>query len=73
MEFFSSSHKDLVPGGDTHNPECHKPQIGVPKMGTWQGCDDLILARPDPSGTEDRPQSQAPVFVVHQHYLPIIS
>jgi hypothetical protein len=35
-------------GGDTHNPECHKPKIGVPKMDTWQGCDDLSLARPDP-------------------------
>ncbi len=48
MEFFPSSHEDLAPGGDTHNPECHEPQIGVPKMDTWQGCDDLSLARPDP-------------------------
>ncbi len=28
----------------------------VPKMDTWRGCDDLSLDRPDPSGTEDRPQ-----------------
>jgi hypothetical protein len=49
MEFcFSSSHKDLAPGGDTHDPKCHEPQIGVPKMDTWRGCDDLSLARPDP-------------------------
>jgi hypothetical protein len=46
--FFPSSHKDLAPGGDTQGPECHKPQIGVPKMDTWQGCDNLSLARPDP-------------------------
>ncbi len=59
--FFPSSHKDLAPGGDTHDPKCHKPQIGVPKMYTWCGCDDLGLARPDPRGTEDRLQSQAPL------------
>ncbi len=46
--FFPSPHEDLVPGEDTHGPECHKPQIGVPKMDTWQRCDDLSLARPDP-------------------------
>ncbi len=59
--FFLSSHEDLAPGGDTHDSECHEPQIGVPKMDTWRGCDDLSLARPDPWGTEDRPQSQAPL------------
>ena len=59
--FFPSPHEDLVPGEDTHGPECHKPQIGVPKMDTWQRCDDLSLARPDPWGTEDRLQSQAPL------------
>ncbi len=46
--FFPSSHKDLAPGGDTHYLECHEPQIGVPKMDTWQGCGDHSLARPDP-------------------------
>ncbi len=35
--------------------------IGVPKMDTWRGCDDISLDRPDPCGTEDRPQSQAPL------------
>ncbi len=30
---------------------------------TWQGCDDLSLARPDP-WDKDRPQSQAPTIVV---------
>ncbi len=35
--------------------------IGVPKMDTWQGCDDISLDMPDPCGTEDRPQSQAPL------------
>ena len=37
--------------------------IGVPKMDTWQGCDDLSLDRSDPWGTEDRPQSQAPLSI----------
>ncbi len=46
--FFPSSHEDLAPGGDTQDPECHESQIDVPKMDTWQGCDDLSLARPDP-------------------------
>ena len=27
----------------------------------YQGTDDLSLDRPDPWGTEDRPQSQAPL------------
>ncbi len=35
--------------------------LRVPKMDTWQGCDDLSLARPDPWGTTDRPQSQTPL------------
>jgi hypothetical protein len=35
--------------------------IGVPKMDTWRGCDDLSLDRPDPWGTGYRPQSQAPL------------
>ncbi len=61
MYFFPYFHKDLAPGGDTHDTECHMPQTGVPKMETWQGCDDLSLARPDPWGTEDRLQSQAPL------------
>ncbi len=48
-------------GWDTHDPKCHEPQNGVPKMDTWRGCDDLSQARPDPWGTEDRLQSQAPL------------
>ena len=35
--------------------------IGVPKMDTWRGCDDISLDRPDACGTKDRPQSQAPL------------